>query len=189
MCSFKPYLSLEVNGFASDDPITILHIVVGHVTFADPFCDELRHIVLEASEQAGAVVHNGGTYICMEGPQFSTRAESHFYRSATAAVVIGMTALPEAKLAREAEMCYAMLAMGTDYDCWHEEEEDVDIGSVLQILKRNAELANSVVQEVATLLHQESDCACLEAARYAIVTAPEYISGEVKQKLDVLYGH
>ncbi len=163
--------------------------IVGHVAFADPFCDELSEVMVAAAKNKGATVHQGGTYICMEGPQFSTRAESHFYRREVDATVIGMTALPEAKLAREAEMCYAMLAMGTDYDCWHEEEEDVDIGSVLQILKSNAELANSVVQEVATLLHQESDCACLEAARYAIVTAPEYISDEVKQRLDALYGH
>lgn len=163
--------------------------IVGHVAFADPFCDELSQVVIAAAKNKGATVHQGGTYICMEGPQFSTRAESHFYRREVEATVIGMTALPEAKLAREAEMCYAMLAMGTDYDCWHEDEEDVDIESVLKILKSNAELANSVVQEVATLLHQESDCACLAAARYAIITAPEYISDEVRQRLDVLYGH
>jgi 5'-methylthioadenosine phosphorylase len=163
--------------------------IVGHVAFADPFCDELSQVVIAAAKNKGATVHQGGTYVCMEGPQFSTRAESHFYRREVEATVIGMTALPEAKLAREAEMCYAMLAMGTDYDCWHEDEEDVDIESVLKILKSNAALANSVVQEVAALLHEESDCACLAAARYAIITAPEYISDEVRQRLDVLYGH
>lgn len=163
--------------------------IVGHVAFADPFCDKLSQVVIAAAKNKGANVHQGGTYVCMEGPQFSTRAESHFYRREVEATVIGMTALPEAKLAREAEMCYAMLAMGTDYDCWHEDEEDVDIESVLKILKSNAALANSVVQEVAALLHEESNCACLAAARYAIITAPEYISDEVRQKLDVLYGH
>ena len=162
--------------------------IVGHVAFADPFCAELRHIVLEASEQAGAVVHNGGTYICMEGPQFSTRAESHFYRSATAAAVIGMTALPEAKLAREAEMCYAMLAMGTDYDCWHEEEEDVSIEAVLEIVHANAVKANAIVQEVAAAMPATSHCECLQAAQYAIITAPEVITDEVRDRLRPLYG-
>ena len=163
--------------------------LVGHVAFADPFCDELRQIVGTAASNKGATVHEGGTYICMEGPQFSTRTESHFYRREVDATVIGMTALPEAKLAREAEMCYAMLAMGTDYDCWHEGEQDVDIESVLQILKNNAELAHGIVREVATQLPEESQCPCLEAARFAIITAPEYISDEVKERLHALYGH
>ena len=163
--------------------------IVGHVSFADPFCDELRHIVLDACETVGAVVHNGGTYICMEGPQFSTRAESHFYRNETDAVVIGMTALPEAKLAREAEMCYAMLGMGTDYDCWHEEEEDVSIEAVLEIVHSNAVQANAIVQEVAAALPESSDCECLHAAQYAIITAPEVITDEVKERLRPLYGH
>ena len=102
--------------------------------FADPFCDELREIIIGAGQQAGAKLHAGGTYICMEGPLFSTRAESNFYRKAVDASVIGMTALPEAKLAREAELCYAMLAMGTDYDCWHEEEEDVTIDQIFGLI-------------------------------------------------------
>jgi 5'-methylthioadenosine phosphorylase len=163
--------------------------IVGHVAFADPFCDELRHIVLVAGQEAGATVHNGGTYICMEGPQFSTRAESHFYRNETDAVVIGMTALPEAKLAREAEMCYAMLAMGTDYDCWHEEEEDVSIEAVLAILRANAVTANRIVQTVAAAMPEKSDCACLHAAQHAIITAPEAIGDDVKARLKPLYGH
>ena len=162
--------------------------IVGHVSMADPFCDELRQLALAAAKSCGATVHDGGTYVCMEGPQFSTRAESHFYRDAVKATVIGMTAIPEAKLAREAEICYAMLAMGTDYDCWHEGEEDVSVGAVLETLKKNAELANAIVKETATLLPATSDCECLSAARYAIITAPEAIGGEAKERLDVLYG-
>jgi len=162
--------------------------IVGHVTFADPFCEDLRQVLIAAARGKGATVHEGGTYVCMEGPQFSTRTESHFYRRQVDATVIGMTALPEAKLAREAELCYAMLAMGTDYDCWHETEEDVDIESVLEILRRNAELANGTVREVVRRLPEESDCECLHAAKDAIITAPEAISDEVKERLKVLYG-
>ena len=163
--------------------------VVGHVTFADPFCADMRGVVAQAARNSGAMVHDGGTYVCMEGPQFSTRAESHFYRRAANATVIGMTALPEAKLAREAEMCYAVLSMGTDYDCWHEREEDVDIEAVLAILKANTRMANAVVKEIACLLPEALDCECHHAARDAIITAPGAISNEARQRLSVLYGH
>ena len=163
--------------------------IVGHVTFADPFCADLRAVVVDAATRKGATVHDGGTYVCMEGPQFSTRAESHFYRGAVGAAVIGMTALPEAKLAREAEMCYAMLAMGTDYDCWHEAEEDGSIDAVLAVLRANAALANGIVQELAVMMPEVSDCECQHAAQNAIITAPEMISDEVKERLGLLYGH
>ncbi len=163
--------------------------VAGHVAFADPFCEDLRSLVVRAARNRGAVVHEGGTYICMEGPQFSTRAESHFYRRAADATVIGMTALPEAKLAREAEMCYAVLSMGTDYDCWHEQEGDVEIESVLAIMKANTQTANAVVREVSGLLPETTDCECLHAARDAIITAPDAIPDEARQRLNVLYGH
>ncbi len=162
--------------------------IVGHLSFADPFCQELRLVVTEAAEKTEGRVHDGGTYVCMEGPQFSTRAESQFYRQAVNATVIGMTALPEAKLAREAEMCYAMLAMSTDYDCWHEAEEDVSIGTVLEVLKSNARMANEVIREVSGILPLESDCECLRAARDAIITAEEFITDEIKERLDILYG-
>ena len=162
--------------------------IAGHVSFADPFCPELGQVVVGAAKNRRATVHEGGTYVCMEGPQFSTRAESHFYRDSINATVIGMTAIPEAKLAREAEMCYAMLAMGTDYDCWHEGEEDVDVTTVLEILKANAEMANSVVKEIAELLPESTECECLTAAQYAIITAPEAITNEAKKRLKVLYG-
>ena len=162
--------------------------LVGHVSLADPFCDELRQVVAASARACGATVHEGGTYVCMEGPQFSTRAESNFYRASLNATVIGMTAIPEAKLAREAEMCYAMLAMGTDYDCWHEEEEDVSVEAVIAILKANAELGNRVVLETAGQLPATSACACQEAAWFAIITAPEAITAEAKQRLSTLYG-
>ena len=162
--------------------------IAGHVAFADPFCDELRVLIADAARKTGATLHEGGAYICMEGPQFSTRAESHFYRREVDATVIGMTALPEAKLAREAEMCYAMLAMGTDYDCWHEAEEDVSVEAVVQVLKANAERANAIVQTLAGMLPERSDCACLHAAKFAIITAPNAISDAAKARLHALYG-
>ena len=162
--------------------------VVGHLPFADPFCEELREVIIEAGKEAGAELHAGGTYICMEGPLFSTRAESNFYRKAVDASVIGMTALPEAKLAREAELCYAMLAMGTDYDCWHEEEEDVTIDQILAVMKANGALANRSLADVAARLPTESDCTCLSAAQYAIVTDRASIPAEAKERLRALYG-
>ena len=161
--------------------------IAGHVAFADPFCGELRDLLLAAAKNSGVTTHDGGTYICMEGPQFSTRAESHFYRREVNATVIGMTALPEAKLAREAEMCYAMLAMGTDYDCWHEAEEDVSVEAVVAVLKTNAEHANQIVCSLAALLPRTSDCDCLNAAQFAIITSPDAISSAAKERLSLLY--
>jgi 5'-methylthioadenosine phosphorylase len=162
--------------------------IAGHVAFADPFCADLGAVLARAASSCGATVHTGGTYVCMEGPQFSTRAESRFYRHAVEATVIGMTALPEAKLAREAEMCYAMLAMGTDYDCWHETEADVEIDSVLAVLRGNADLANATVQALARALPLTCDCRCHHAAAGAIITAPDAISAEARERLRLLYG-
>ena len=162
--------------------------VAGHVGFADPFCDELRGEVMAAAEACKVTVHKGGTYVCMEGPQFSTRAESHFYRREVDATVIGMTALPEAKLAREAEMCYALLAMGTDYDCWHEAEEDVTVEAVVAVLKANAENANQIVRTLAAQLPETSDCDCLSAAQFTTITALDAISDDAKERLNLLYG-
>jgi 5'-methylthioadenosine phosphorylase len=161
--------------------------IVGHVMFADPFCQELNDLAAQTATASEASVHVGGTYVCMEGPQFSTRAESHFYRQAANATVIGMTALPEAKLAREAEMCYGMLAMATDYDCWHKEQEDVSVDAILAVLKANAAMANRIVKETALRLPQTSACACQSAAQYAIITAPEAISAVAKERLSTLY--
>lgn len=163
--------------------------IVGHLPFADPFCGELRELLLQSAGETDAAVHAGGTYICMEGPLFSTRAESEFYRKTVDAAVIGMTALPEAKLAREAELCYAMLAMGTDYDCWHEEEEDVSIEQVLAVMQANAATAHQIVRCLVEALPDQSKCACLSAAAHAIVTAREKIPAETIEKLRPIYGH
>lgn len=162
--------------------------VVGHVAFADPFCDELRTVIAAAAKKNGARVHEGGTYICMEGPQFSTRAESRFYRETLKPAVIGMTALPEAKLAREAEMGYGMLALATDYDCWHETEDDVSVDAVLAVLKANAAMANRIVRDVASRLPETAACGCLSAARGAIMTNPEMIPPGTRERLELLYG-
>src|SRR5579859_4151550 len=125
--------------------------LVGHVGFADPVCADLSEALARAAERGGARIHQGGTYVCIEGPQFSTRAESRLYRS-WGVSVIGMTAMPEAKLAREAELPYALLALATDYDCWHEAEEDVSVEAVLAVLQKNVARARRVVGELAPVL-------------------------------------
>ena len=118
--------------------------IVAHIQFAEPFCPNLRRVVYEAAQDAGASVHSGGTYVVMEGPAFSTKAESLLYQS-WGTDVIGMTALPEAKLAREAEICYAIIACSTDYDAWHETEEPVSVGIILNTLRRNIELSKKII--------------------------------------------
>ena len=162
--------------------------VVGHVSFADPFCDDLRQIVIKTANASGAKVHDGGTYVCMEGPQFSTRAESQHYRKTIGPAVIGMTALPEAKLAREAEMCYSLLALATDYDCWHETEEEVSVEAVLKVLKTNASLANTIVRKTMTSLPATASCKCHSAAKYSIMTAKNLIPDQTRKNLEPLYG-
>ena len=163
--------------------------IVGHVAFADPFCNKMRAFVRDAAASAGGEVHFGGTYICMEGPQFSTRAESKFYRQEIGCSVIGMTAIPEAKLAREAEICYAVVALATDYDCWHEGEEDVSVQAVLEVLAANATLANRVVANLsASLPAKATTCGCHSAAKYAIMTNPSVIPETTRKRLGPLYG-
>ncbi len=163
--------------------------IVGHVGFADPFCNHLRAVVRDAATTAGGEVHFGGTYVCMEGPQFSTRAESKSYRAHIGCSVIGMTALPEAKLAREAEICYAIVALATDYDCWHESEDDVSVDAVLAVLRTNAALANRVVANLAGSLQQRAEpCRCHTAAQGAIMTAPSAIPETTRKRLWPLYG-
>ena len=133
-------------------------------------------------------VHSGGTYVCIEGPQFSTRAESHHYRATLQPAVIGMTALPEAKLAREAEMAYGMLALATDYDCWHEHEADVTVETVIAVLKANTDKANRVIKEVLAGLPEQHESRIFEAAKHAIMTAPEMVPAQKKKDLALLYG-
>ena len=160
--------------------------LVAHVAFGDPVCAGLSAIVADAAEAAGGTVHRGGTYICMEGPAFSTRAESRIYRQ-WGVDVIGMTNLPEAKLAREAELCFATLALVTDYDCWHEGEESVSVDAVLAVLRANADLARRAVSEVATRLGQRT-CPCGDALSGAILTDLAAVPEATRAKLDLLVG-
>lgn len=162
--------------------------VVGHIEFADPFCEDLRKEVISAASKHSINIHEGGTYICMEGPQFSTRAESKFYRHTLSPAVIGMTAIPEAKLAREAEMSYAMLALATDYDCWNENEADVSVEAVIAILQQNSSRAKKIVKELAIGLPQEWQAPALSAAKYAVMTPAKHIPDATKERLQLLYG-
>jgi len=161
--------------------------IVAHVAFADPYCSVLSAALIEAAQGAGATVHSGGTYLCMEGPQFSTRAESHLYRQ-WGASVIGMTNLQEAKLAREAEICFATLALATDYDCWHESEGDVVIEEVLRILAQNVELARKVVAGAIPRLAGPRACACARALETAIITETSRIPLKTKRDLEPILG-
>ena len=162
--------------------------IVGHMSFADPFCEEMRQIVIAAARRKDATVHQGGTYICMEGPQFSTRAESHFYRREVDATIIGMTALPEAKLAREAEMCYTTMAWVTDYDCWRQGAETVTVEMVIQNLLKNVATSKDLLRSVVPKLDAPRDCPCNSALKDAIITSKDGVSEEVKHRLAPLVG-
>ena len=159
--------------------------VVAHVAFGEPVCVELTQVLLSAGEKVGANVHRSGTYLCMEGPQFSTKAESRLYRQ-WGVDVIGMTNMPEAKLAREAELCYATLALVTDYDCWHETEEAVTVEAVLGTLHRNVVLAKQILRSAMPSFANPIDCPCHRALDNAILTAPNRIPSAVRKKLAVL---
>lgn len=160
---------------------------VVHVALDEPFCPDLRWALGQAAIEAGARVHRGGTYICIEGPQFSTKAESRIYRS-WGVDVIGMTAMPEVRLAREAELCFAILALVTDYDVWHHEEEPVNVATVIENLHRNVEQAQRVIRSLVRSLPKERTCACGEALAQAIVTAPEAVPAEVRRRFSLLLG-
>jgi 5'-methylthioadenosine phosphorylase len=151
--------------------------LVAHVSLADPVCPHLVPLFASSARAAGATVHERGTYLCMEGPQFSTRAESNLYRS-WGVDVIGMTNLTEARLAREAEICYATLALVTDYDCWHDEEEDVSVTSVLEALAQNARTAQAVVAEIVRRLPGEAPagCSCARALEHALITSRDALT-------------
>jgi 5'-methylthioadenosine phosphorylase len=161
--------------------------LVAHVAFADPVCGVLSRLLRETAEGEGARVHPEGTYLCMEGPAFSTRAESRLYRSWGAAV-IGMTNLQEAKLAREAEICYATLAMATDYDSWRVEEEAVTVAEVVARLQQNADTAARIITAVLPKLPGERACPCATALKNALLTAPEAIPPDTRRRLDLLVG-
>jgi 5'-methylthioadenosine phosphorylase len=159
--------------------------VVAHVMFADPVCHEVRAALLSGAEGVDVKTFDGGTYVNMEGPQFSTRAESKLYRS-WGVDVIGMTNLQEAKLSREAEICYATVAMATDYDCWHEEEDDVTVEAVLEIMGHNVDHARRLIRDTVPLLPKERGCSCGEALRFAIMTAHDRIGAEARDRLGLL---
>ena len=161
--------------------------IVAHVGFAHPFCSVLSRIALDAATAAGARVHRGGTYVCMEGPQFSTLAESRLYRS-WGMDVIGMTNLQEAKLAREAEICYTTLALVTDYDCWHEDHDNVTVDMIIATLMKNAVMAHQVVAGAVTGLPVDRGCECATALGSAIITRPDRIPAEVKRDLAPIIG-
>ncbi len=161
--------------------------IVAHVQFADPVCPVLSRALVEAARAEGATVHAGGTYVCMEGPQFSTRAESHLYRS-WGAHVIGMTNLQEAKLAREAEICLATLALSTDYDCWNTAHGDVEIEAVLAVIAANVDLARRTIARLAGRLPERRGCPCPEALRGAIVTDRAAIPATVRRDLAPILG-
>jgi 5'-methylthioadenosine phosphorylase len=161
--------------------------IAAHVSLADPVCPVLSAVAVDAAIAAGGTVHRGGTYLCMEGPQFSTRAESHLYRQ-WGADVIGMTNWQEAKLAREAELCFTSLALVTDYDCWKSDEAHVVIADVLRILAANADLARRAVAEVAARLPERRTCPCATALQHAIITDRAQIPAAVRQELQPLIG-
>jgi 5'-methylthioadenosine phosphorylase len=161
--------------------------LVAHIAFADPICMNLHRTLAACCRQAGATVHLGGTYVNMEGPAFSTRAESLFHR-AMGWDVIGMTNLGEARCAREAELCYATMAMVTDYDCWHEAEEPVTVEMVVANLRRNAATAQQVVRLAAASIDLKADCACHHALATAIMTAPDAVKPATRKKLALLVG-
>ncbi len=161
--------------------------VTGHVQFADPVCPELVGVLCEAGQRAGATVHKGGTYICIEGPNFSTRAESTIYRS-WGVDIIGMTNIPEARLAREAEICYGTVALATDYDCWHDGHDDVTVGAVLEIIRQNVAMARNIIKHAAKALSAEPQCGCGESLRYAIMTDRTLIPEQTRKNLAPILG-
>ena len=161
--------------------------VVAHVTFADPVCGELAAVVERACKKAAVVGKRGGTYVCMEGPQFSTKAESNVYRG-MGADVIGMTNLQEAKLAREAELCYVTVAMVTDYDCWHPHHDSVTVDQVIAVLHQNAENAAKVVFETVAAMPRGRSCKCGSALAHAILTDPKVIPAATRKKLKLILG-
>src|SRR5579864_931383 len=161
--------------------------VVAHIAFADPTCGELSKVVKSASDKSKVKAKLGGTYLCMEGPQFSTKAESNLYRT-WGMDVIGMTNLQEAKLAREAEICYASVAMVTDYDCWHPQHDSVTVEQIIGVLTQNAANACEVVRAAVAAMPRERGCKCGSALKHALLTAPEKIPAATRKKLALLLG-
>ncbi len=161
--------------------------VIAHIQFGDPVCPHLVAELAAASERLGIAFHRGGTYVCIEGPAFSTRAESFLYRS-WGGSVIGMTNLQEAKLAREAEMCFATIALATDYDCWHETEAEVSVESVLEVMRQNIASSKRLLSKAVELMNPARACSCRDALRFAILTRPDLVPEQVKRDLEPIVG-
>lgn len=161
--------------------------IAGHVQFADPICQPLAVQLAAAARKVGATVHEGGTYICIEGPQFSTRAESRIFRS-WGVDVIGMTNVSEARLAREAEICYATIALATDYDCWHEDHDDVSVEAVIALIRQNVAMAKNIIGQAVADLSRERSCHCANALQYAIMTDRSLIPAATRERLMVVMG-
>jgi len=161
--------------------------LVGHVAFAHPFCQTLSEVALGSGQAAGATIHQGGTYVCMEGPQFSTLAESKLYRS-WGADIIGMTNLQEAKLAREAEICYTTIALVTDYDCWHPDHDSVTVEMIIANLTQNARTAQQIIAGAVDRLPFNRTCECASALQYALITRPDVIPEETARELAPIVG-
>ena len=161
--------------------------LAAHVGFAHPFCKPLSVLAYECGLTAGATIHKGGTYVCMEGPQFSTLAESKLYRS-WGMDIIGMTNLQEAKLAREAEMCYTTIALVTDYDCWHPDHDSVTVDMVISTLMQNAKMAQEIIAGAVARLPFERTCECASALKYALITRPDAIADQIKKDLAPIIG-
>jgi 5'-methylthioadenosine phosphorylase len=161
--------------------------LVAHISFAHPICPELARVAFESAQSVGARAHMGGTYVCMEGPQFSTLAESEVYKS-WGMDVIGMTNLQEAKLAREAEICYTTIALVTDYDCWHPDHDNVTVDMIVANLMANSEMAKRLIAEAVERVPAERGCSCGSALATAIITAPEAVPAELKRELAPLIG-
>lgn len=161
--------------------------VVAHAPFADPVCAELSDLLYRAALGAGATAHRGGTYVCMEGPAFSTRAESFMYLGLEASV-IGMTNLTEAKLAREAEICYGIIALSTDYDCWHQTHDDVTVEAILAIIHQNVTMAKNIIRRAVSAMAVGQGCSCSTAMRHAIITDRSVIPAEARVRLELIAG-
>jgi len=161
--------------------------IVGHIEFADPMCACMSQLLYDVAVEAGATAHKGGTYVCIEGPQFSTRAESRIYRS-WGVDVIGMTNIPEAKLAREAGLCYGTVALSTDYDCWHESEADVTVEAILETLRQNVAMARKIIRSAALKIPAERPCGCASAVKHAVITSPEAMDPAARKRLALILG-
>jgi 5'-methylthioadenosine phosphorylase len=160
--------------------------LAAHISLADPTCPQVRDILYAAGKKSGATIHNGGTYVNMEGPAFSTKAESNLYRK-WGMDIIGMTNMAEARLAREAEICFATLAMATDYDCWHT-SENVSVDIIVQNLIKNSEMAKSIIKNAISNIPEKKRCSCGTSLKDAIITAKDKIPDSTKKKLDIIVG-